>query len=92
MKKDKSCLEPPTLWTILRGSNDASVHTYLGAHSSAVHDGVAAVQLVDVINILESLLCGFISRVYDPPAHLHKRPELARCLPNATSKQAMTKS
>lgn len=42
--------------------------TYLGAHRGAVHDGVAPVQLVGVVHLVQPLLRGLITRVNDPPA------------------------
>lgn len=44
---------------------------HLGAHSGAVHDGVAPVELVGIIHLFQPLLGSFISRVDDPPARQH---------------------
>ena len=47
---------------------NGGVGAYLGAHGGAVHDGVAPVQLVGVVYLLEPLLGGLVAGVNDPPA------------------------
>ena len=44
----------------------------LGACARTVHDSVATVELEVVVQSLQTLLCGFITRVNDPTVRLHQ--------------------
>ena len=55
----------------------------LGACARTVHDSVATVELEVVVQSLQTLLCGFITRVNDPTVrlHQHSRAEILVAIP-----------
>jgi hypothetical protein len=52
---------------VVRRQQSASI-AHLWAHSGTVHDGVATVQLVCIINVLQALLSRLVTRIDDPSA------------------------
>ena len=54
----------------------------LRAHTGAVHDGLAPIQLVGIINLLQALLCELVPAVNDPPAQTAPGEELTWSMAN----------